>query len=420
MTTIMPRAPVVIPDRKPISFERQAQEVLGQLRMAMAALIQAIPAPGKLRRATDLQNVLGIHSKLAWQVFRVATASNVLEEGRAVPGATAMARFLEAAARRGVPESNIEDVQRAFERFEETVTLTAGNRSAFDSMLTGLTEDGSDPLDLTHKRAAFKAFSHFLGAQAKATMACTVFHPSQHDPESLDMILLKGLIGLSKQRRDSSILLSNIWTAHDDGSPTKYRGLEPLDPVGVHQGVSLFREFCTEPLPPIRTVKQPDGSIKVLLDGDLIDSQSAVTIILGFVMRGAIPRYKGAISKTSGAACAIRTPSEALIEHVLVHEDLFERTTPRVDVYYDLGDGMVAKELRPHDRSSLRESVVYLGRGPSVLDTPEMPRHKEMVMAALGKVGWDAEKFDVYRCRVEFPVVPSTVGIEFDLPEKEG
>ena len=67
---------------------------------------------------------------------------------------------------------------------------------------------------------------------------------------------------------------------------------------------------------------------------------------------------------------------------------------------------------------ALRESIVYLGKGPSVLHTPEVPRYAEMVQYALDRSGWNASNFDVYRCRVEYPVMPSSVVVQFELPLK--
>jgi hypothetical protein len=417
----MASAPLVrprTPNRKPSTFEQQAEKVLRQLSAAMAALIEAIPAAGRIKRATDLQRTLGVHSKLAWQVFRIANADNVIEEGRAVPSDAAMDRLLEAAAKRGVPEAPIAAVRKAFEKFGEVVSTHAGNRAAFDSMVTGLTEDGSEPLDIMHKRAAFRAYSHFLGARARATLACNVFQPSERDPDSLDCLILKGLIDLSTQRRDTSVLLANIWAAEEDGSPHEHRGIEPLDAAGVVQGVALFRKFCSEPLPPLRTEKKPDGSLGVIVDGDLIDVKSALTLMLGFVIRSAGARYSSDASKTSGAASAIRTPSETLIHDVLVRDDVFPNASPRVDVFFDYGGSMVAHRGFSHAKPLTRENVIFLGRGLDILDMPEMPGYPKMVKAALAKVGWDPARFGVYRCRIEYPVVPSTVGIEFDLPEK--
>lgn len=60
---------------------------------------------------------------------------------------------------------------------------------------------------------------------------------------------------------------------------------------------------------------------------------------------------------------------------------------------------------------------MYLGKGPSVMHTPDVPRYAEMIQYAFDRLGWDEARFDVYRCRVEYPVMPSSVVVRFDLPE---
>ena len=45
-----------------------------------------------------------------------------------------------------------------------------------------------------------------------------------------------------------------------------------------------------------------------------------------------------------------------------------------------------------------------------------MPRYVEMARYAFARLGWDGEQFEVYRCRVEYPVMHSAVVIRFPLP----
>src|SRR5215813_12151856 len=96
---------------EPPIFEKQAAAVLSRLGRTMNGLIEAIPAAGKIRRATDLQKILGIRSTLAWQVFRLATAKSPIDEARGIPGPTAMERFLEAATKRRVPGRQVDEVR---------------------------------------------------------------------------------------------------------------------------------------------------------------------------------------------------------------------------------------------------------------------------------------------------------------------
>jgi hypothetical protein len=58
-----------------------------------------------------------------------------------------------------------------------------------------------------------------------------------------------------------------------------------------------------------------------------------------------------------------------------------------------------------------------LGQGTSVLPTPDVPRYVEMADYVAERVRWDLDQFEVYRCRVEYPVMHSAVVIRFDLPK---
>ena len=91
---------------------------------------------------------------------------------------------------------------------------------------------------------------------------------------------------------------------------------------------------------------------------------------------------------------------------------------PEVLVHGDHRSGDAIPEGRECDLLPLRELVVYMGKGPSVLQTLDVPRYPEMAQYAFDRLGWDGEKFDVYRCRVAYPVMPSSVVVRFDLLEK--
>jgi hypothetical protein len=420
MTSSMPKfspAEVAAPPNGSV-FEQQAAAVMERLRNAMSAVIEGIPVAGRIKRASDLQRVLGIGSTLSWQVFRVATAANPIEEGRGVPGSTAMERFIEAAAKRGVPTQPIAELRAAVEDFQEVVRVHAGSRATFDSMLGGLSQNGADELDLMHKRAAFRANSHFLGARAKATLGVLVCQPAATDENMIDALTMKGLVGLSTQRRTASWGLTTLRLTNDDGTPRQVEGIAPLDPAGASNGIAFFRDFCSKPLPQFKVIKKRDGCFNVRVDGELIDQQSAMTLILAFVCKGMNSRYRTAEDTFLSSAPAMRIPSEVLIHDIIVRDDLFPQASPEVGVFHDFNAEPFGEPHRDHDRLPMSESVIYLGRGLDVLETPELPRYREMMQEAMRRLAWDPSRFDVYRCRVEFPIVPSLLRIKFDLPER--
>lgn len=403
-----------------LTFEQQAALTLSQLRASLSALVGAIGerTASEIRKAADLQRALGIRTTLAWQVYKFVHAADPLAEGSNVPGAGAMKRFLSAAAKHGVPATYVDECLNALDEFDELIKVHAGNRNAFDSMISGLAAEGSAQIDAQQKRAAFRANSHLWGVQARTQLGCFMYQPAADDPTLIDAAGIRGLLQLRRLRRDVSWVITSTRASDDDGVIRRDVAIEPLDPtVEAPPGFALLQEFCSRPLPALRRIHHESGVISVELAGSTVGNMSAVTCLLGSIFRKFCPRYRDEHNHAVISQAKVRTPCEVLIFDVLVHEELFRSASPEVFVYGDHRDIDPHPEARKCDLLALRESVVYLGKGPSVMHTPDVPRYTEMIHYAFDRLGWDEARFDVYRCRVEYPVMPSSVVVRFDLPE---
>jgi hypothetical protein len=113
----------------------------------------------------------------------------------------------------------------------------------------------------------------------------------------------------------------------------------------------------------------------------------------------------------------VRTPCEVLVHDVMMTRSLFSEPAEPL-VYSDLRTVDPAFGGRPRDLLPTSASVLYLGKGTEVLSSPHVPRYAEMVRYALDRAGWDARELDVYRCRVEFPIIPSSVMVRFEMPQR--
>jgi hypothetical protein len=402
--------------RSRIRVEREAIEVLGGLQVALRGLIQS--TPGATRRPADLTRTLGIPAKLAWQVHKLAHAADPLAEASNIPGAAGMHRFLEAAARRGAPVNLVEAVRTAQNRFDQTVAVHAGNRGEFGSIVSGLARDGSEQVDLSHKRAAFRAQGHIFGIQANAQLACFIYRPSNRAPQMLDCATLRGLIGVRRFRPTARWIVARVRYTDDDGVIRRAPPREPIDPApGPAHEVGLLTKYCSRPLPAMRYIPDGSGFMNVEAEGTSLGNQSAMTCLFGEVFREVFARYRDEHNLVQSSSALVRVPAKVLIEDVLAPAHLFSRQAPRILVYGDHQRIDQPKPVRESDLLALRESVIYLGRGLSVLATPEVPRYEKMAGYAFDRLGWNPDEFDVYRCRVEYPVMPSTVVTQFDLPE---
>ena len=399
------------------AFEADVAHVLLRLRSALAAVIAAVP--GNVARAADLQRALKIDMKLSWKLFKVIGATDPLAAGPHVPGPANMRTFLRAAGKRGVAQELIDGAARVAGDFRELVTAHAGDRAAFDSMVSGLaTDEVGEQIHLQHKRAAFRANRHIWGLQARTHLRCLLVQPAA-DSEMLSVAVLQGYIDLRRLRPQVPLVVSRTRVTDNDGT-IRQVAREPLDPAGATQhGIALIREFCSQPLPQFRTTNGEGGFVLGELVTDGVGNKAAITCIDGHVSPTAGPRYRDDKNQFLRSAVRVRIPSEALVFDVLVREGTFGAVQPAVAVYgEDLSGGPGLGGPQERDLLALNESVVYLGRGPSVLHTPDVPRYTDLARYALARLGWDGEQFDVFRCRVEYPVMAGTVRISMALPER--
>lgn len=397
-------------------FDNEVGATLGRLSGALAALVAAVPGP--IRRAADLQRVLGVDAKLGWQAFRMATASNPVQNGFDVPAKRSMTRLLQAARKRRVPEAVVQHAADAFDAFEAVIQDHAGDRQSFESMLCGLPQVDPEEIDLHHRRAAFAAQSHFLGVQARTRFVCQLLKPGS-DHDAADAVLLGGFISLRWLRAaHAPFVISRVRLSDLDGIIRGQAQHEPLDPTSPQgTGVSLLSDFCSNPLPRLRQRANPNGYIVTEMIGEGVGNPWASSFATGEIMRNAMPRFRSEHNPSIGLGRGVRTPCEVLLHDLLVHEDTFGPIKPEVLTYSNHQQNeYVPYRDRAADILPLKTEVKHLGRGAEALRTGDVPRYTEMIQYALDRMGWDGSRFEAFRCRVEFPIMPSSVVVGFDLP----
>jgi hypothetical protein len=400
-------------------FEQEVAGVLQRLRTAFAELVGALP--GGVAKPADLQRALKLDMKLCWKIFKVLGATDPLAAGPHVPGTANMRAFLKAVGRSGVSAGLIESAAQAAADFEDLVTTHAGDRSAFDSMTSGLAgEEAGGQIHLQHKRAAFRANRHIWGAQAKTLLRALVVQPAT-DPTLLSLAVLHGYFDLRRLRSDAPLVVSRERLSDNDGTLRKV-DREALDPEGqTPHGFALLREFCSQPLATFRTVDAEAGFVHGELVTNGVGNRAAVTFVHGHVIDAAGPRFRDERNDFFRMSVLVRIPCEVLVFDLLVREDTFVPCTPEAHVYGEhLGEGPYPSRPQERDILPLHESVVYLGKGASVLHTPHVPRYMEMARDVFKRLNWDAGRFDVYRCHVQYPVLGATVRVALKMPEGPG
>lgn len=411
MTASNPSTP---PDGR--DFQADAERVLHQLRTALSQVVALVP--GRVSKPTDLHRALRVDLNVCCKVLKAISTPGVLPVGLHLPGIIALRSFLKAARKAGVPETAVDAAVEATDAFNELVIAHADDRTTFDSMISSFViSDDAANVTFQHRRATARGQAHLFGMQARAQLKCLIIQPSDTDPGLLDLANLTGYVSLRLWRpTQTPIVLTPAYTTNDDGINTRDVRREPLDPTrGSTTGATLLPEFCEGPALQLREVPTTPGRVLGELVGLGIGNKAAVTCVEGHLNRAAVPRYSDPNNKIGGHLAEIRVPCDSLFLDLLVREDTFGPLRPTMHVCADHLAGLHAPGIGAWQPLAY-ESVEYLGKGASVLYTPEYPRYPELGRYGFDRLGWDAERFDVYRCRVEYPMLPSTIAMFFDLP----
>jgi hypothetical protein len=405
------------PTKSTRPFEREAAEVLQRLRGAVAAVIDALPDPAV--RSIDLHRNLKLDRMLSWRLFKVVGAATPLEAGPHVPSPANMRTFLRTIEKRSVPASLVQAVADASAAFERLVERHAGSRDTFDSMVSTLAAgDDAPKIHLQHKRMAFRGQRHIIGVQAKTVFKCFFLRPSD-PPSALDIASLTGAIQLRPLRKDARMVVAVSRSANDDGSARHEFLREPLAPANeTTQGFAIIRHFCSTPTPSFQVNESQAGNPCCELISEDIGNQAAMTVIEGHVARRAVPSWREPGNMRALLCHQVWTPCEVLIVDVFARKATLGEATPFARVMSEhLSSRAPFATEDERDRIRLDENVVCLGRGSSALRTPDVPRYVEMGKYVFDRLGWDEDEFHVYRCRIDYPAVPSIAAIGFQLPE---
>jgi hypothetical protein len=168
--------------------------------------------------------------------------------------------------------------------------------------------------------------------------------------------------------------------------------------------------FLSTPRPNIRCAQSPGRLTQELLPGP-VGKTGVVTCITGEVARRTNFTRWAEDNKWAAHAARIHTPCELLVFDQFVHEDMFGHVSPELHVFAPTNpDEPYESGLVP----SL-ETVHYAGKASVSLRTPEIPRYNDMLRFVFDRMGWDPAKFDVYRVRMQYPIMPSYVRMRHPL-----
>ncbi len=402
-------------------LEVHARQVLSRVRSSFGAILATLGGP--VPRPIDVQKALSIDAKLAWEISRLVQEEDLYLAAQHLPRERRLETFFKAVERKETAAQLVERAREAVREFEELVQIHAGDRASLEMMLLGCSARTNREAVLEHRKAAFQANSFIWGVQARVQFGIYLMRPGS-DPSWGDIASVRGFVGLRRMRPNVPWVIARLRTADEAGQDVTGIQREALDPAPPRPDGSpaapLVRQFCSHPLPQIRRVEHSAGFAEEILDGAEVGNTAAIDVVTGDDARGVVPRHQMEDEHVWGGLRMLRTPVEALILDQLVHRDLYGPIEPRAIQFSDLhlSRGFPAPPLSESEELPGQEIVQYLGSDPTAIYTPDIPRYAEMVDYICKKTDCDPQRLEVYRLRIDYPAIPTSVGMEHDLPEE--
>jgi hypothetical protein len=413
-------------------LEGEAVQVIASVRTAFSGVIGALPVPAPVRRAAELSRVLKLSRKLGWQVWNVVSAADPLTAAQHLPSPAGVETFLKAASRVGVETGLIESARKAAGGVDGLVDTHAGDRRSLERMIGTLGGKKREQSDEANRKLAFEANSFIWGSQLRVRLVLHVMQPAS-DADRIDMAIVNGMYGLRRMHPEARRLLFSTGVrdavaakSGDVAGGAVREMLEAQEGSGPVAGVGgeappppLIRTFCSQPVPIIRPVGPRDGYVDYELGEWAMGDTGSISLVTGEVFRNFASRYARPGDTHGNLTAHINRATELLVHDLIVRDDLFGMLKPEARVYGELDRIARAETSRKEDdRLPTQVNVDFLGRGAPAAVTPDVPDYGQLLAWLFRRLEWDAERFDVYRIRMMYPVLPSAVVMRFGLPEK--
>ena len=401
------------------TLEAEAVEVITAVRSAFADVLSALPLP--CRRAADVARILRLPRKLGWQVFKVATSPDPFTAAQHLPSPAGVTSLLKAAAAQGVSPAILERARIAASRVDSLVRIHAGDRSSLELMIDSFAGERHDTQEEVHRRNAFKSNSYIFGSQLRTRLVLHLLKAGS-DPARVDVAIVNGLYGLRRLRSDARRLLfsTGVRDALDsNGKQTNRAALTPQDHApDAGPTMPLMMDFCSQPLPRLQAQPPRDGYIDFELAEWPIGETGAVTMVSGELFYNFASRYSRPGDARGNLVAHINRPCEILVHDVMVHRDLWPQFTPRALIYGELDRVTRAQTMRrDDDLLPLRVQIDELGQGIDSAASPDVPSYLDLLRTSFASLQWDPAEFRFFRLRLAYPILPSAVVVQFDLPE---
>jgi len=407
----MPPIPCIIEDMvrateqsSPDDFSQEAVICVRQAQSAFADLLSEAGLAGA--RPTEIGRTLGLDKTLAWKVSRFSDSPDLLKAVKHIPGSGGVEIVLKAAKAQGVESGYILAVRNADRTFRDFVRQRAGDRRSFEAMLAAGGRD--ETIELEERRAFYQSGAAIWGVRAKVQFLTLCLKPSPTDDQRIDVLQLGGFMHFERLRSDVPWIIRRLWTSDSGSSPGADFERVPLCPeTASGTALPLIPRFCSDPLPEINQFVKEDGVIYDELAPGVVGKHGTLNCVTGEHYRSAIPRYWNEDNTFGRYELLLRTPVEAVIFDVYLHQSLNNFGDFDHAVYGLLEDRPGMGRGKTHDRPLHPPAPARQLGSPPIARTPRIAQYDAMLDFALDRAQWGSrDEFRGYRAEVDYPATP--------------
>ncbi len=397
-------------------FREHYLESVQQLRGILIEAYQAVDVDPASPREASRQ--LKLDKTLCWKLSRIINERVPARVASHIPGNAGIQLAIDALSTAGADVDIVGRVRGAFDAFDHMVKVHSGDKTKLQLMLDSMATVGTDRLEKSRK-LAYQGNSGIWGVQAGARLACHILAPSARNPDLLDYAQVSGFINFQRLRGATGWPILRLRGFNDDGTPAGM-SLTPIDENFDPERPLLLQQFCRGDMSQVQLTTDSRGVIYELSTGP-VGKTGQFSPYFGYVDRSALTRYRDEHNHLGELLCIITTPVESLVMDLLVHRDLAGQIESPHAVVYGRASGVLDEHEYRDSRSLLpiRELPRHLG-APPTLATPIVPRYTQLVTRTFEQLGWALSEFTGWRLILPFPPLPSTVALQFELPEEPG
>lgn len=399
-------------------FESDTIHAISIARDAYSRIIEE-KCPGS-KAVTAVAEAFGIHRKLAWQLMKVAYADDPFVAAKHMPSPKSIEVWIQAAESCGIDGGLVDSVRDADHRFQSLIHTHASSKSEFDILIESFGSAQDAQSEERWRQHAFAGNSYIWGVHCQVLMAMGVLMPSDDTEDHFHFAQIRGLMGYRQTRPDVRWVINQSVAVDDDVKHQSRMQRVAIDPKAAenHNGVPVIPEFCSVPMPALVRSKTPDGMMQDEFLSSEVGLQGQRTLVTGEMLRNIASIYAQPNDKVAHFGSAVRIPAEVLHFDMFVRAGMFGDVHRELRVFSDIASSISFKDT---DALSVSDKITHLGRGISLAQTPDLPGYQDLALAVFDRLGIDPAEYELYRVRMVYPPMPTTVMIKHELlPKDEG